>query len=717
MKKINLVFILTIACALFVCASGVASATSYYVPDDYEKIQRAVNNASAGDTIIDYKHVAASDREITNLGMIIKPVGASSSSDWIVNTAETRSDEMIILNGNLTIQSGGNLTLDNFTLLLNCTFEGQYHIEVQNGGELHIFNSNITAANPDYRYCFWIRNGSMFEMKNSELHYCGYGTPGEVWDGLTGMWIGGDNAIIDGNLFSQNGIGIYLSAKFCTISNNTITNNTYHGIAQWSAHNNTIINNKIAFNGNCGIGGSVVSNSTIGDNTILNNNGPGIYLNESWNNTFSNNTCSNNSFGIGLGDANNNTLISNIFVNNGLFVWYSHDNIVEDNTVNGKPLVYLEGLSDAAVTDDAGQVILVNCNNITVQGKDLSYAGVGIELWETNDSTISNNIASNNNLAGIFILGSNNILKDNNASNNHFGIAVFSGLFNDIVSVNYRKRKGRRGKSETEYVLNPEALYPFIYETVYTRIQGEETIADLHKHLANPDTRKQLTRVTDFRQGLLTVFPPPQERTAKLMAYNKTNKFLDFLHYSNLHQKTLISIKKNAHEEYIRQEFIPSPLEFIGERLFSDFYLGLLPSDPPPLVLQQESIVLDLEQVVLGNYRVSEEAMDPESLLDMVFGYVEGVDNHRVKRFFGSNWAENMHPVVDSCSYFQTIEAEWKELEGGLRRRGGRARGGDLVRNSLKQVRSKRREHEGAKSEIKKALERHASGQNTLNGV
>jgi len=46
-----LVFILAIACALFVCGSG-ASATTYYVPDEFAKIQWAVDNASAGDTII-----------------------------------------------------------------------------------------------------------------------------------------------------------------------------------------------------------------------------------------------------------------------------------------------------------------------------------------------------------------------------------------------------------------------------------------------------------------------------------------------------------------------------------------------------------------------------------------------------------------------------------------------------------------------------------------
>ena len=49
---------LSLSCAVFLficmlaCAVCVASAKTIYVPDDYEKIQWAVDNASAGDTII-----------------------------------------------------------------------------------------------------------------------------------------------------------------------------------------------------------------------------------------------------------------------------------------------------------------------------------------------------------------------------------------------------------------------------------------------------------------------------------------------------------------------------------------------------------------------------------------------------------------------------------------------------------------------------------------
>ena len=49
---------LSLSCAAFLflcmlaCVGGVASAKTIYVPDDYAKIQWAVDNASAGDTII-----------------------------------------------------------------------------------------------------------------------------------------------------------------------------------------------------------------------------------------------------------------------------------------------------------------------------------------------------------------------------------------------------------------------------------------------------------------------------------------------------------------------------------------------------------------------------------------------------------------------------------------------------------------------------------------
>jgi len=92
--------------------------------------------------------------------------------------------------------------------------------------------------------------------------------------------------------------------------------------------------------------------------------------------------------------------------------------------VNGKPLVYLEDASDYRV-EDAGQVILVNCNNITVKNLDLSNTSLGITLLETEDSKVLNNTASSNSKYGIVLAySSNNTITGNNACNNGDGIYI-----------------------------------------------------------------------------------------------------------------------------------------------------------------------------------------------------------------------------------------------------------------------------------------------------
>jgi parallel beta-helix repeat protein len=109
---------------------------------------------------------------------------------------------------------------------------------------------------------------------------------------------------------------------------------------------------------------------------------------------------------------------------------------VKDNTVNGKPLVYLEEVSDYKV-EDAGQVILVNCNNITIEYLDLSNRSGGIALWETENSKISNNTVCNN-MNGIRLSSSsNNSIKGNNVCNNYYnGIGLSSSSNNTITGNN-----------------------------------------------------------------------------------------------------------------------------------------------------------------------------------------------------------------------------------------------------------------------------------------
>jgi parallel beta-helix repeat protein len=146
---------------------------------------------------------------------------------------------------------------------------------------------------------------------------------------------------------------------------------------------------------------------------------------------FCNNTILNNSYGIVLDCSNNNVIKSNVFINDALFVAKrSYQHTVENNTVNGKPLVYLEDVSDCTIVD-AGQVILINCNNVTVENLYLSHTHHGIGLRGSNNCEIRNN---NVNHGGIWLeSSSSNMISDNKCWESGAGICLWSSSNNTVV--------------------------------------------------------------------------------------------------------------------------------------------------------------------------------------------------------------------------------------------------------------------------------------------
>jgi parallel beta-helix repeat protein len=97
----------------------------------------------------------------------------------------------------------------------------------------------------------------------------------------------------------------------------------------------------------------------------------------------------------------------------------------------------LENVSDLEI-DDAGQIILVNCDNITIKDLDLSHTVVSIDLYGINNCTISNNNISSNSDYGIWSHFSSNITINNNTiqSNGEEGI-----YFYESSNINITKNK------------------------------------------------------------------------------------------------------------------------------------------------------------------------------------------------------------------------------------------------------------------------------------
>ncbi len=229
-----------------------------------------------------------------------------------------------------------------------------------------------------------------------------------------------NTTIIDG---SGMGDVVYVSADWVNISNFTIQGS----------------GNSYPFD--IGAGMNICSNNNTIFCNIFSNNGNGLVLSYSNNNSITSNHIYNNSRGVLLSYSNNNSITDNSFLNDGLSTTDSYQNTVINNTVNGKPLVYLEDESDMVV-DNAGQVILVNCDNITVQNLELSNTTVGIELQDSNNCFIFGNLISNNRLGMVFDSSSNNVISDCNILNNSFseglgvGISLDTSDYNTISNCN-----------------------------------------------------------------------------------------------------------------------------------------------------------------------------------------------------------------------------------------------------------------------------------------
>ena len=204
------------------CAfASVASARTIYVPDDYAKIQWAVDNASDGDTIIVrdgnyYENVVVSKK------LTIK--------------SENGSDNCIIDGGGsgtvITLNANG-ITIEGFTVRNSCSYWPDVGIKV-------VSNANNITYN------------------------C-------ITNNWAGIYL---NSSCNNNIYnnaSNNSCGIGLSSSSSnTIANNIVSNNDY-GIDLLDSGNNTIANNTVSSNNDYGILLACSSINIIYINNFINN--------------------------------------------------------------------------------------------------------------------------------------------------------------------------------------------------------------------------------------------------------------------------------------------------------------------------------------------------------------------------------------------------------------------------------------------------------------
>jgi len=379
------------------------------------------------------------------------PFQPPANGDWIVTQEQTIENEIIILNGDLTVKEGGNLKLMNVTLKLNCDYDGQYRITLEPGGSMLINRSNITAADLKYRFAFIVR-GSAFVMSNSELHGCGWGLEGEdIGSGMpqpavltfdvAGLFIETEGAIIESNLITDCFGAIILEGNGSTVKSNDIYSNVFIPISIFGS-DNLISDNTVRHRVPSGYGRYIDvltgQNNTIAENKFIHDSHEddagvlgGIILYDTSDNMIVSNTFTDlNGGGIFVGATGISVSSNNIIAYNNISAYESGINIHGRNN-------RIEGNSIRGV--QTGIDLAYSYNNV-VANNSLSRIGIlhGIRMCHSSNNNIINNQISVEDSGGIYIwrLSKNNILKGNTISSTEQGMFVFYSSDNNVINGN-----------------------------------------------------------------------------------------------------------------------------------------------------------------------------------------------------------------------------------------------------------------------------------------
>jgi parallel beta-helix repeat protein len=265
--------------------------------------------------------------------------------------------------------------------------------------------------------------------------------------------------------------------------------------------------------------GFTVTNARNKDNVIWDQSGIEIY---SSNVTIKDNIISDNRLGIMTYSTSFNiTICDNMFFYDGIFpanYLLTADIPLEsllinvcNNTVNGKPLYYLKNIKNQIINVDAGQIILVNCTNITVKDMYITNTDFAIFLFYCSNCIIDNcivadtdgevilffsenctiqNITSINSMHGICLdIGSkNNIVRFNEVYGNYVGISIITSCIGNKIYGN-KVHDNEWGIKVTSYCKNLSSHDNFIYENeIYKNNIGIRVAASLGDPLISTHT-------------------------------------------------------------------------------------------------------------------------------------------------------------------------------------------------------------------------------------
>lgn len=347
-------------------------------PEDYIRIQDAIDNVSDGDTVFVYNGI------------------------YYENIVINKSIDLIGEDKNLTI--------------IDCRNVGFVFITSDN-----VFFSNFTLTNCSTYGIKLISNNNTIK-NNIILNINGIGIF---------LYESNYNTILN-NYYINNKKGIYLDTSSENhISRNLIINNNDYCIFLWASKNNIISENTITDSDNSGIVSEGSSDNYISNNNISNNDGHGIMLFIGHRNKIISNYLENNRYAVRLYMSDSTLIKWNTIKNNEYY------GIHFDET----PIIKSKILGDITNKEYIQRFLHISNNEHIISENNISNNLYGIYLNYNCESIISNNTISNNSI-GIFLKDYSNIntiSKNSILNNNEYGIYLIGSSLNSIVFNNFIK--------------------------------------------------------------------------------------------------------------------------------------------------------------------------------------------------------------------------------------------------------------------------------------
>lgn len=333
-------------------------------------------------------------------------VGTSPSEvgETLVGNYTVWKDETITLNGNLTVNATGNLTLNNVTLIMNCTYNGSCNIEAQTGGHLYIYNSsNITQGNQNYGYNFQIQSGATFKMKDSKVSGMGWGHA-TLWGEHDGLIIRANNTIIENCVITNFPlVGVfYVNSSGHRMSNCTLYN-SHHCVQYTNTSNSTLENCVFITPPNLEdsqqlitYGGSYI---TIANSTFKNTRADALILgHEIETDESHHNLIANCSFDMSRGCS-------------GILIYYSSNNTISNSHIANSSLEYGIGLL----------------------GGEWPFAPPGTYYYSDNNTIINCTFKNNSRYALCLEYANNNSIIDCTIEENGVGVLMREPAYNNKI--------------------------------------------------------------------------------------------------------------------------------------------------------------------------------------------------------------------------------------------------------------------------------------------